>query len=610
MASAEIYDIERDAWHDLQSPGRGCLVGRQRSPASSPWSAGWAVPAPRTHPPGSSGGGYYCEPGEEAGVSRRPDSSVRALWTHPTCVASEIEDAIANCDTRTALACNTLQQDVIDTAEMLRRYVNSSQTVLRQSRAEDCFNRAKIESLKTQLRAARSSLESHVTRHRELTCQRFDLVLTLVQESCMCAAEIAVAMQGERECINALAASEEQVREISKLCEQCQSQVIFLQSMWSNRLSGWDSVMVRLSEMVQISNEALEESESLKGDSLLLHTKILSLEDELSKHRLVVGAVWHELEAASRDTRGLLMSMGNLKERYIADLESRRTVIHCLGTITDDIVSCQQEVDHLRGCLLDCNIHDLQKNHTYIGCDTQISRMRGEEQKHLNEMINLLGTEVIRRLEAEKTVEALTQLLAQFSSPCSHVVVDPNLSSKESQHRERLSSANIIEGPEGNCSHGVQRDVFQTEIHKYDENVSSDQILIPTDADDRSVNDNVELFKLREEMVLLQEEKGVVEAALDMEIMNNKQLRMEITSLKNERPGMHSPEEENFGDYREQGHNQTPRNQIEEVCMLEEKLAINQVEMEYAKKYVYMFSEETLGLMLQVGAIVDDLKVN
>ena len=92
-------------------------------------------------------------------------------------------------------------------------------------------------------------------------------------------------------------------------------------------------------------------------------------------------------------------------------------------------------------------------------------------------------------------------------------------------------------------------------------------------------------------------------------MMNNDRLRAEITELKGESRTVscfstQEPLASAVG--ASVGH---PLPQDEEIRLLMERLAVNQVELELAEKHIVTFSEETIDLMLQVVAATNDLQV-
>ena len=512
-------------------------------------------------------------------------SALKSFWHQ-----SALEGLVSESFEKAERICSALRKEVNEQVLRIRRCVGSNQLVRRQAKAEDCFNRARIDSLKSQVFALKASEEIESKRCQMRSLQVCSSINSILEDCITFEEEISSAIQGEKKCLELWMGSNRDLLWLRNISVECQNDAEAVRS-------GMMYVFADLKQEISRLTDLLHQKHLVQHNVAQLQSEFLLLKGQSLMHQRGLAAVSTELSNA-------IAAVESLRQQSMPDAQYHRALQNGLMIIGTECQTCFHELLCFREDIAAYKEWSDAKNK--FDLSVAVSR-RGDEQRHLNEMISLLGSEVIRRLEAEKTVETLSQHIARLLHPMQ----------QDNDQKHEISEWKIEKSSV--CLQDARSDCESSLCHS--ENYDT---VIPEDAhiqinffdnDPPDIATNKKMQDLKHELFSICEEKGVLEAALDLEIMANKSLRAEIADFKArdletdvQRDDCSSQhEDENYGI---DTCPEPPSSRHEEVQVLREMFAVSAVIMEYIEKYVDSFSEETVDLIEKLASAFRYLQVN
>jgi hypothetical protein len=393
-ASTEIYEVDRDLWTDLESSENyfstsGCGIAHLQSPASDEWQT-------------CSNREIWCNP---------KVSLVDGEAMDPLCYSLvEIEGMASEFAGDMLNLYESLDKQVREQYQELYRYVNLYQASRRKEKAEDCFNRARIDSLKSQILAFRISEEGR-SRSRAENLQSISKdVYSIVQECSIAVRMISDLIQTENDCLSSIMMTTCQVRALQETTRACKVDAMNMHTNIEKLFSNLHFTATELTDMVGICETARKELECVgKGAGNLIA--------EAAQSKRVLQLCQASLKTVEAESRVALRDVSRLQQQFHKDFQSQRQTKKMLENLCSDCELTNAEFSiHAESYK-----HFFESEHPFRNTAARpesniihqllTSKINGSiEQGNWDEMIRLMGLEVMRRTEAEERVEMLTQM--------------------------------------------------------------------------------------------------------------------------------------------------------------------------------------------------------
>ena len=343
--------------------------------------------------------------------------SMRDVWRDPQGAAevdplcyslAQVEEMVFKFVSDTLRLNESLDRQVREQCQEFFRYVHLQHVSRRKEKADDCFNRAKIDSLKSQLLSLRMSEESRLSSREKIKQFVSSDLQSIVQECVVAIGMISDLIQTENGYLSSIMATFSQIHSLRETTRACRVDVMSVHLGLDKVFSDLHLVATGLTDMIGACTTARIDVEDADRRTARLIT-----ESEQSRCALQVYQAGMKL--AVNESCAALCDVLHLQQHFQADLQSQRQAVFLLKNVCNYCDQIKAEIS----CLAESyqQLFDLEQTMSQICVQPErldpglTSETPGnKEEAHLDEMIGLMREEVVRRVEAEKKVEMLTQM--------------------------------------------------------------------------------------------------------------------------------------------------------------------------------------------------------
>lgn len=315
-ASTEIYEIDRDLWIDLESSEKyfstsGGGITQFRSPVMEEWQV--------------------CSTGDVWRDCKGAQTEDVAL--DPLCYSLvEVEEMILKFVSDTLSLNEFLEKQVREQSREFCRCISIHQAARRKEKAEDCFNRAKIDALKSQIISFRVSEESESRSRAENTHIFSKGLYTIVHECVSAVQTITDVVQAEKAYLSGIIATSSQVRALQETIRACGDDLTTVQISSKAVFSDVQYFITGLERVVDLCGTVT----TVRNDVECVGRGIayLSAEAEQSKSRLSMHRIG--IERIAEDSDAALCDVLILQQQLQDNFQSKRKSEKLIQTLCND----------------------------------------------------------------------------------------------------------------------------------------------------------------------------------------------------------------------------------------------------------------------------------